>query len=139
MGNPASLLERRDMIEYKMTEEKRKVLTEWMGECWHEEDIEYTKKAIRDPRHRSVFAICSKCKKTYGRSKRDRTFTTDADMMAVFRAIRDKGIWNQFEPYCWKKSELKGLEGLDEFMPWLFLDNPERACCLAAMFLEEQG
>ena len=116
------------MTDYKMTDERRKKLTEkLLGECWHEWVA------------KGVYTECSKCGEINLTETENRTFTTDADMMAVFRAIRDKGIWNQFEPYCWKKSELKGLEGLDEFMPWLFLDNPERACCLAVMFLEEQG
>lgn len=127
------------MTEHKMTDEMRKMLTEWMGECWHEEDIEYTKKAIRDPRHRSVFAICSKCKKTYGRSKRDRTFTTDADMMTVFRAIRDKGKLRDFINYVCSRVEATIPRQPVYFMQWLFIDNPERACCLAADFLEEQG
>jgi hypothetical protein len=108
------------MTDYKMTDEMRKKLTEFLGERWH---VPY----------RFWDYGCGMM-----REVTNRTFTTDTDMLAVFRKIRDKGIWNQFEPYCWKKSELKGLEGLDEFMPWLFLDNPERACCLAVMFLEEQ-
>ncbi len=132
------------MTDYKMTDEKRKRLTELLGECWHEEDIEYTKKAIRDPRHRSVFAICSKCKKTYGRSKRDRTFTTDTDIRAVFRAIRDKGKWWQFIRFARARFQNVEWDKINQsfqtaFLCWLFLDNPERACCLAADFLEEQG
>ena len=120
-----------------MTEDDKKKLTKWMGECWHEEDIEYTKKAIRDPRHRSVFAICSKCKKTYGRSKRDRTFTTDADMMAVFRKLAEKCEWEKF--YQWAMPKYAEIEKIytgvmqQRFVAWL-LHDPERFCSLVAEF-----
>jgi len=128
------------MTDYKMTDEWRKKLTEFLGECWHEWEL------IGSGNH--------KCKYCGYISFRDffpsnRTFTTDKDMLAVFRKIRDKGKWAIFYSrtmQIWYSEEEQDLESNLEdygyeacFSRWLFLDNPEQACCLAAMFLEEQG
>ena len=40
--------------------------------------------------------------------------------------------------YSTQEQMTLGSMHAEHFMIWLFLDNPERACCLAAMFLEEQ-
>ena len=109
-----------------MTPEDKKMLTEEvLGECEHE--------------WASVGKFyCLKCDQQTWQG--NRTFTTDADMLVVFR-IFDKGKWDEF--YWWavkyfteSKDDIGG--GNSSYMRWL-LDNPERACCLAAMFLEEQG
>ena len=125
------------MTDYKMTDEWRKLLTEkLLGECWH---------IKKEPRTMSGY-ICERCGDyTKWGSGYDvngnRTFTSDADMLAVFRKIRDVGKWDEF--YWWSvkyftesKDDIGG--GNSSYMRWL-LDDPERACCLAAMFLEEQG
>ena len=118
-----------------MTDEMRKMLTEFLGECWHEWGWVS-----------GGGLVCKHCSiDLYGNNnlfhnkvmgKPDhRTFTTDADMMAVFRKIRDAKRWGAFREYAF----LKWFDKPDSvFSVWLFLDNPERACCLAAMWLEEQ-
>lgn len=115
------------MTGYKMTDEKRKRLTEkLLDKCWHEWVA------------KGVYTECSKCGEINLTETENRTFTTDADMLAVFRKIRDVGKLRHFFVYA---IDRKGsdIEDWDELMCWLFLDNPERACCLAAMFWEEQG
>ena len=73
----------------------------------------------------------------------NRTFTSDSDMLAVFRKIRDDGKWREFSGYCYFLYRhgvfIQEIDFRISFIEWLFLDNLERACCLAAMFLEEQG
>jgi hypothetical protein len=114
------------MTDYKMTDEMRKKLTEFLGERWH---VPY----------RFWDYGCGMM-----REVTNRTFTTDADMMAVFRKIRDVGKLSNFDMFCQDIFlEYTGYDNIcdmcNEYQNWLFLDNPERACCLAAMFLEEQG
>lgn len=118
------------MTDYKMTDEWRKLLTEkLLGECWHEWEL------TRHENH--------KCKHCGYISFRDffpsqRSFATGTDMLAVFRKIRDVGKWVEFIGFVAKQMTLGSMHA-EHFMIWLFLDNPERACCLAAMWLEEQG
>lgn len=107
------------MTDYKMTDEKRKMLTKLLGERWH---VPY----------RFWDYGCGMM-----REVTNRTFTTDADMLAVFRKIEGNGLWDFYMLFVDKVyRESKSYVGLTA---WLFLDNPERACCLAADFLEEQG
>ena len=124
------------MTDYKMTDEWRKLLTEkLLGECWHEWEL------TRRGNH--------KCKHCGYISFRDffpsqRSFTTDTDMLVVFRKIRDVGKWKEFHDYIGDKFVLTIpiaciCYHCAEFSEWLFLDNPERACCLVADFLEEQA
>jgi hypothetical protein len=119
------------MNEYKMTDEERKMLTEkLLGECWHEWGL--------------IGSGNYKCKYCGYISFRDffpsnRTFTTYTDMLAVFREIRDKGKLRDFINYVCSRVEATIPRQPVYFMQWLFLDNPERACCLAADFWEEQG
>jgi len=111
------------MTDYKMTDEKRKRLTEkLLDKCWHEWVA------------KGVYTECSKCGEINLTETENRTFTTDADMLAVFRKIRDVGKWEKFRCFAFNET----FDTRDEFTQWLFLDDPERACCLAAMFLEEQ-
>ena len=121
------------MTEYKMNDEWRKKLTEkLLGECWH---------IKKEPRTMAGY-ICEKCEDfiKWGSGydvNGNRIFTSDADMLAVFRKIEGNGLWDFYMLFADKVyRESKSYVGLTA---WLFLDNPERACCLAAMWLEEQG
>lgn len=120
------------MTDCKMTEEKRKRLTELLGECWHE----IKKVSICDE---IPLYVCKKCGAESYYILDNRIFTNDIDMMEVIRAIRDKGKLLDFINYVCYCVEVTIPRQPVYFMQWLFLDNPERACCLAAMFLEEQG
>ena len=93
-----------------MTEEQRKALTEYLGECWDAD-------------------------KRPGGDLPNRTFTTDADMMALFRKMVDKGEYDSF--YLPLLSSLWHRKGDALFSTWLFYD-PERFCCLVAQWLEEK-
>ena len=102
-----------------MTEEDKKKLTEWMGECW----------------------IVPNKYWDYGigimRESKNRTFTSDADMLALFRKLAEKCEWEKF--YQWampKYAEIKKIyTGVmqQRFVAWL-LENPERSCSLVAEF-----
>ena len=129
------------MTDYKMTDEKRRRLTEkLLGECWHE--WEWISGGGLVCKHCSIDLYGNNnlfYNKVMGKPDHH-TFATDTDMLAVFRKIRDVGKWKKFLGYIshyWLKSD--DVWESKTFEEWLFLDNPERACCLAAMWLEEQG
>ncbi len=120
-------------MTYKITEEQRKLLTEEvLGECFHELHHNENQWECGD-------STCCKCKEKFYFPKRistsNYTFTTVDDMIAVFRAIRDKEKWLSFEAFSivyWRNGKYNC-----NWTEWLFLDNPERACVLAAEFWKE--
>ena len=72
----------------ELTEYHRKVLTEYLGECWH---------------HKGNISVqgmkaysCSKC----GSRDRNRTFTTPADIYAVYSRMVELGEWEEFCEYA---------------------------------------
>jgi hypothetical protein len=125
------------MTDYKMTDERRKLLTEkLLGECWHIPKVNMEPLAWVGGQGTHCF-ICKRCGNPYPITWQPSTFTTDTDMLAVFRKIEGNGLWDFYMLFVDKVyRESKSYVGLTA---WLFLDNPERACCLAAMWLEEQG
>jgi hypothetical protein len=127
------------MTDYKMTDERRKLLTEkLLGECWHIPKVNMEPLAWVGGQGTHCF-ICKRCGNPYPITWQPSTFTTDTDMLAVFRKIRDKGKLRDFINYVCSRVEATIPRQPVYFMQWLFLDNPERACCLAADFWEEHG
>lgn len=112
-----------------MTEDDKKKLTKWMGKCWHEE-IEACK--------------CS-CGRNFGDSllldyhieDLNRTYDSDADMLALFRKLVEKCEWEKF--YQWAMPKYAEIEKIytgvmqQRFVAWL-LHDPERSCSLVAEF-----
>lgn len=114
-----------------MTDEQRKRLTLYLGECWHEiieviihddEDGDYTEDR------------CKNCDRRFGGDYliRRRTFTTDADMMALFRKLVNSLNFGAFQNFAYKRFDDPRNYTLTE---WLFYD-PERFCCLVAEWIE---
>ena len=134
-------------MTYKMTEEYQKILTEMIGECWHD-DLKLNSDS-RIERERK----CPKCNKYLIYAFMDnRTFTTPDDMMKVFRWLVDNGKWEGFVISLSKRVPLAlpcinckrrkidciTLDGFlcPHFTAWLFY-NPERFCCLVAQAKKE--
>jgi hypothetical protein len=63
----------------------------------------------------------------------DRSFTTDADMMALFRKMVDTNKWVEFSHTAIEKFRKEKVAG--SYNAWLFYE-PERFCCLVAEWLE---
>ena len=115
------------MKKYKITDKQRKMLTEFIGECWH--DIKRSAVGISP----FTVEVCSKCKEVISNSettyKENRTFTNDSDMMEVRKMLRDEGLWHGFYNFVIRYTPF--------IMVYLY-KNPERFCWLVAKFLEER-
>ena len=101
---------------------------EVLGECYHEGHMPI-----------NCGYRCVKCGDTY---VANRTFTTDADMMALFRKMVDESQLHGADSFLdwadtvWDKAGMKIILDDDEnFISWLFYD-PERFCNLVAEWLE---
>jgi hypothetical protein len=123
-------------MTYKLTDERRKILTEKvLGECWHEVTIGY---------HDGMVSKCScgarGCMARFECGKNNRLFTTDTDMMAVFRKLVDTGGWFTVNNCFWDYSFFNWREDRDndqrDYSAWLFY-NPERFCWLCSEWLKE--
>ena len=114
----------------KLTDERRKVLTEYLGECWHETFGELQKD--------TMFFTCQKCSKVFQFADTElgiqRTFDTDADMMALFRKMVDMKKYDEFR-FLTKERLTFALPFGTFGETWLFYD-PERFCNLVAEWLE---
>ena len=96
-------------MTYKLDDDRRKLITEkLLGECWEEMSA-------------GVVQI-NKFGMPYT-SIPNRTFTTDTDMMTVFRKLVDLGKWEAF--VSWKN-----------ITPRIFL-RPERFCWLVSAWMKE--
>jgi hypothetical protein len=105
-----------------LTEADKKYLTEEvLGECWHEVVGEIEDDGV----HRTY---CTKCDRdrSYG-DYNHRTFTTQADMMALYSALFKAGKWEEFYWNCkgdWIFEREFRKEGFDigesKFTAWLF-------------------
>lgn len=104
-----------------MNDDRRKMLTEYIGECWHE--------AL--PMGFST-AHCQKCTRHHG----NRTFTTWSDLGVVKEAIEESGDVSGFLDFAfWKYAALpKSTKNVGGYVWWLF--TPDRFCELAAELLE---
>ena len=93
-----------------MTDENKKLLTEYMGDCWHEPGDQVSKE--------SPVMQCAKCKKYYHPMSGFHTFTTREDMMDLYEAIAKKGEWDSFDNYSWNYR--KGASVNLAHAAWLF-------------------
>ena len=123
-----------------MNDTRRRMLTEYLGECWHE----ITDKGPYQ-------STCSKCGITFGAIHSsdwnptgfNRTFTTAQDMVDLAKKMGEKGNFNDFivwlgyqYPYeSDSKSGVWTIAGNASFIAWLITD-PARTCELIAEWME---
>ncbi len=66
---------------------------------------------------------CKKCDKIF---TCNRTYSTDADMMALYRAINRKGVWGKFFDWAYEEYWKENSGTHRKFTAWLFcFDEPE--------------
>ena len=101
-----------------LTDKIRKALTIYLGECWlWDEDLDDE-------------GMCKKCGQCFESHRLNRTFDTDADMMALFREMVNKHEWDSF--LFWTCDHYPTY---NPPVPRLFME-PERFCNLVAEWLE---
>ena len=121
----------RNCGEDAMIDETRKLLTEYLGECWHD---------LNSTLHKCP--ICAKPFIAYRKDMR-RTFTTREDMMDLYKAIVKRGEWGNFTEeiyYDWE--DIRGFvrPGPGEFNAWLFClsgDGYEEKCQMVVDWVKE--
>lgn len=115
-----------------MTDEDRKLLTEFLGECWHMQ-----KPVIFSDGSFKFSPYCSKCGDSIYTTSGEplyliyRTFTTPDDMMAVKRKLVEKGEWEGFFAYTVDKN--KEWDNCYELVDWLI--DETRFCQLDVDYL----
>lgn len=108
--------QRRKAMTEKLTIEDCQLLTEWLGECWHDT----INMAYPPPKRRS--------------------FTTDKDKGDVFRKLVDNGKLQIF--FFWLNSKHFMIDRIHDYnketsgIAYLFY-SPERFCCLVAQAIRE--
>lgn len=129
-----------------MTEEQKKAVTKWLGECWHEE-VPVTFENYGSGH------ICS-CGQAqfnpymleYHIERNNRTFTEPADFFAVFDRLVEKGLYVDFDEWCFQQwTDQRPFNdmsrNLAEFTIWLLSKNPDgtyRLCSLVAEWVAKQ-
>lgn len=111
-----------------MNDDRRKMLTEYIGECWIE--------IVASPYRSDGIA-----------ENKNRTFTTRDDMMDLYQAIEKAGKWSEYdgEDYAvlrWIDCETARHEKDSDYDAWLFcLDGKdyEPRCKLVSEFYGWEG
>ena len=130
-----------------MTDKDRKLLTEFLDECWHEMDL--FSRVLVQKHNLSHFQItCRVCGYVwvkqaspignYDSSQLQRSFDTWQDLGDLKEKLVDKGLHDQFSFYAEK--QLDGIPGPSgnrrRFDDWLL--NPRRFYQLVADYLKEK-
>jgi hypothetical protein len=117
-----------------MNDDRRKLLTNYLGECWHKwED----RSAITDFRpHR-----CIKCGFETMQVFLYHTFLDPMDMDALRRKLMENSDWDNFLDFCentFAKADHPCIcDFCQEYIGWLM--DPERFSMLVAEWLEEKN
>ena len=131
-----------------MTDEDKKVLTGYIGKCWHEDVSNYDNgkwhKCSCDREWEMSHAGSISFAKHIEES--NHSFATTADLYAVYSSMVELGEWDEFWAYANSHPvAMPGKEAYyhDDFAKWLFCLNapgqiPERMA-MAANFIREMG
>ena len=120
-----------------MTDDDRKALTLYIGECWHE----FERFVCDDS---SAFDRCKKCKLPM-RVCINRTFSTHDDLYAVFSKIALQWEWGKFDTFMLNKwyDQFPFQEWKMPYIQWLSCYGcPEQIgerMSMAAEFIRERG
>lgn len=106
-----------------MNDTRRRMLTEYLDECWHEGGSDYYRTCV----------TCHRIHSNYELENERRTFTTSQDMVDLVKKMVERGDWRKFLRFTWES--WPGFEG--EFTAWLITD-PARTCELIAEWKEAE-
>ena len=122
------------MAVRQITDEQRKELTLFLGECWHEYD---DRGVVYLPTGGGYAGRCKTCGQYYKEDEL-RTFTAPDDMVALAKRMVEKGVWPEFIDHAAllhdhnREREHKTTGYF--FIAW-FLTDPARFCWLVSGFL----
>ena len=92
------------MSENNLTEKQRRLLTEWLGECYHEPDRDSAVGCYQG--EYTVRQTCEKCGKILSTTEKvylgNRTFDTWQDLGDLKEKLVEKGLWINFEGLAYK-------------------------------------
>ena len=113
-----------DLPPMQLTDDDRKMLTEYLGECWHEvsyKEYRYVCKCGKEDDHQNS-ADPMAVIRGFTKEHSGRTFTTSADLHAVYSKMVRKGEWEEFEALMWEKWPDVGSfkHGIAKYVAWLF-------------------
>ena len=120
-----------------LTESDNKLLTEFLGECWLENDD-------NEDDFEMCFdedGICPKCGECAEYHQGNRSFTTPYDQHAVFKKLVEVGKWEKFyiamrNNFCKDYITVCSRDLMEaDFNVYLFI-NPERFCKLVSEYLK---
>ena len=122
-----------------LPESDRRLLTEFLGECWHDDPI--FREYIPGVEHIQFVELeCSKC---HGHYLKNRTFTTWQDTGDLKERIVEMGEWDEFIDFTLEEHGSLGPVFSNEakfykadYIDWLM--NPERFCELVAKWWKER-
>jgi hypothetical protein len=125
-----------------MNDERRKLLTKYLGECWHEWEMYYSEedkcagyrcKNPQCPLH-NILLTTPGIKDV----KHLRTFTTWNDLGALKERMDELGEWEDFYEYTWDVWHSVKYSPADwhDYFDWLL--NPVRFCEAVAEWLESK-
>ena len=127
-----------------MNDDTRKLLTEYIGECWHHWIPAYSNE-LEDVSMRGH--KCEHCGEYWCvRPGHDgpivpKTFSTPVDLHAVYSKIVERGEWKLFYWYLYDEEAVPVKQS--EYVVWLFClnapDQIEERLDMAASFIEERG
>jgi hypothetical protein len=121
-----------------MNDEDRKLLTEFLSECWHEQDSGWIGDGIH-PQSYEVF-YCVKCKmEKHNIPIPQRTFATPRDMVDLKDKLVEKGMFSGLGSFLDRADTRWNTlidEHTDDFVDWLF--NAPRFCQRVADFLKKE-
>ena len=120
-----------------MNDENKKLLTEYMGDCWHEPGDQVSKE--------SPVMQCAKCKKYYHPMSGFRTFTTRSDMMDLYDRLFQKHKWHKFTVFAKMRFSFNDYDQTftnieTGFYAWLFClsgEDYESRCQMVADWVKE--
>jgi hypothetical protein len=118
-----------------MNDDRRKLLTSYLGECWHKSTF-YPGTDCVGP-----ILICSCGAEGWEEPCRNRTFTDSRDMDALRRKLVENSDWDNFLDFCentFAKADHPCIcDFCQEYIGWLM--DPERFSMLVAEWLEEKN
>jgi hypothetical protein len=115
----------------KIKEYDRKLLTEYLGEKYHEWERSYYAKDEFD-------TLCITCRATVDKSHENRTFTTIQDFYDLKVKMVELGEWEEFYRWGMKKYAEECIRSITQqgYANWLF--RPE-SCALVDDYLKQKG